>query len=238
MKLKVDMTKINADYIPKDLTQRRNDAKERKGTKTRCHILEHPFISVPLCSFASLRLCAFALNFFRLRMLNGLSFLFRITGTLILTLFMFLSCASLSAAHELLFDHLSFENAKGGGALEQWIGQPVHVRGFWYPLSGEEGVLASHPLLKSCCLQTPSKIDQQILVKGKALAFLPSQRALTVKGVFNIQPAFNSKGELVQLFVLENATEVSYDKGHSILWILGGLVALVTFVIFKWGRRG
>lgn len=130
----------------------------------------------------------------------------------------------------LFFEDLTFKNVEEGGALYDWKGQFVEVRGFWYPLTDETGVLASHPLLKSCCLQIPSKVEEQLFVKGSHLNLLPSQRALTLEGFFNVEPIYNAKGELIQFFVLDNAKEVSRKTESVSLSIIGGGVVLALFI--------
>jgi hypothetical protein len=92
-------------------------------------------------------------------------------------------------------------------------GKIIQVRGFWYPLSSQEGILAPQPHLKSCCLKAPAKIEQQLLVKG-SLDSLPAQRVITLEGIFKIDPRYNSEGALIQLFVLEQAREVPQTSLH------------------------
>ena len=150
-----------------------------------------------------------------------------------LMIYCFLIVAStmhLSAAPLLNFDDFSFENAKETGSLWSLQGQVVQVRGFWYPLSGEEGILTPHPQLKSCCLRAPNKIEQQVLIKGAALAMLSPQKVLSLEGTFHIQPAYNAKGELIQLFVLERAQEVYRPQGAMVGGIL--LIAFLIMLMF------
>lgn len=137
---------------------------------------------------------------------------------------------SLFATHTVNFDALSMEQAKENRHLLSLKGEVIQIRGFWYPLSNEEGILASHPELKSCCLRAPTKIDNQVIVKGDNLALLQPQRALTLEGVFNIAPAYNEKGELVQLFVLEQSREVPRLNG-DMKWVF----ALVFFFLLALG---
>jgi hypothetical protein len=140
----------------------------------------------------------------------------------------------LFGAHLLSFDDFSFENANETGMLSSLQGQIVQVRGFWYPLSVDEGILASQPQLKSCCLQTPAKIEQQLLVKGKSLSSLSPQKALTLEGIFQIQPAHNSKGELIQFFILNQAKEVARPN-YSISWVIltGAFMIFVLWWVLK-----
>lgn len=151
--------------------------------------------------------------------------------TVCLILLFISSSLYLFGARSLSFNDLSFENAKETGLLPSLQGQIVQVRGFWYPLSVDDGILAPHPQLKSCCLQAPAKIEQQILVKGKALSSLPPQRALTLEGIFQIEPAYNAKGELIQFFILNQAKEVSRPS-DSMNWVL--LIGALMIFTFWW----
>lgn len=124
------------------------------------------------------------------------------------------------------FDDFSLENSERNSPLWNLQGHMIQMRGFWYSLSPDEGLLASQPHLKSCCLKAPAKIDQQLLVKGKIASF-STKRAITLEGVFKIEPRYNSEGQLIQLFVLEQPVLVSESNGLLIWLILG-----VFFVVF------
>lgn len=108
--------------------------------------------------------------------------------------------------------------------------QVVRVRGFWYPLTANQGILASTPHLKSCCIKAPAKIYQQLIVKGD-LASLSSQKAITLEGIFKIDPQYNSEKELIQLYVLINAKELQQPFSSRLLWILGLCAAAAVLVI-------
>lgn len=143
------------------------------------------------------------------------------------------SSLHLFGTHSLSFNDFSFDNAKETGILPSLQGQLVQVRGFWYPLSPDEGILAPHPQLKSCCLQTPAKIEQQLLIRGKTLSLLSSKRVLTLEGILHIQPAYNSKGELIQFFVLEQAQEVpkiNYSISQILIFSVCVICALLWFL--------
>ncbi len=84
--------------------------------------------------------------------------------------------------------------------------QSLHVRGFWYPQEIGGGILASAPHLKSCCVGVPEKTGQ-VLVKGEISA-LSIDRAVTLTGIFKIDPLYNVEGKLIQLYVLESPQEV------------------------------
>lgn len=151
--------------------------------------------------------------------IKGIIFLF-IAGTI-----------SLFASHTVNFDDLSIDQAKENGYLWSLKGEVVQIRGFWYPLSVAEGILASQPQLKSCCIRAPAKIEQQVLVKGGDLALLQPQRALTLEGIFKIEPAYNPNGELVQLFVLEQSKEV--PREHSYMKWAVAFISFVGLIFWK-----
>lgn len=102
-------------------------------------------------------------------------------------------------------------------------GQHVQVRGFWYPISDNEGILDSQADMKSCCLAKPTKIHQQLIVKGQVFSHL-RHRVINLEGIFKIDPQYNQNGQLRQLYVLEQAKEVQTNS-HFIL--LGSLTILI-----------
>lgn len=90
-------------------------------------------------------------------------------------------------------------------------GKIVRARGFWHPLSSNEGVLSNELDLKSCCIRAPAKIAQQIFVKNAPFTLTP-KRAITLEGRFNIEPRYDENGQIVQLYVLEEAKEVEKEE--------------------------
>ena len=118
-------------------------------------------------------------------------------------------------------------------------GKIVHVRGFWYPLSSNEGILAKEPHLKSCCIKAPSKITQQIFVKNAPFSLSPG-RAVTLEGLFTVEPRYSPDGELVQFYVLEGVREVSkrsegfsFELGVAVFGFFLLLLALCIFIFFR-----
>lgn len=143
-------------------------------------------------------------------------------------------CRNLAASLPVIsFDDFSSTEGSENGRLETLEGQLVQIRGFWYPLPSGRGVLAPHPQLKSCCLQASSKIGGQLLVFGPSLASLPPQRALTLEGKFYIRPKYNSEGELIQLYILDEAEEVRLESSSGAFLFF--LIPLAPF-IFLGGR--
>ena len=130
-------------------------------------------------------------------------------------------CLQLSAAPRTLsFEDLSLDISEKHSLLLTLQGQTVQIRGFWYTLSPEEGILAPQPNLKSCCLKVPGKVQQQLIVKGEKLSLLPAQRALTLEGIFKIEPVYDFQGHLAQAFILEQAKEVPQPNFHLSLILL------------------
>lgn len=112
-------------------------------------------------------------------------------------------------------------------------GRVVRIRGFWYPISSDEGMLAGSPQMKSCCIKAPSKITQQVLVKGSLASTIP-QRAVTMEGIFRIDPRYNQEGGMVQYFVLDQAKEIHISGYMILIWIISGCGALCfSYLIFK-----
>lgn len=108
-------------------------------------------------------------------------------------------------------------------------GKKVHIRGFWYPITPNGGVLAATPHVKSCCLKAPAKIYQQVIVQGST----PSdgyQRAVTFEGIFKIEPLVNKEGEVIQYYVLEQAHEIRPTGTHHSAVMLSGLAGY--FVVY------
>ncbi len=113
-------------------------------------------------------------------------------------------------------------------------GKDVLIRGFWYPLSRDMGILSSQTNLKNCCLKIHTKVHQQIFVKGDISSFC-SQKALTIEGIFTIEPIYNSEGHLVQLFVLNQAKEIR-PLSLSIPKFIGSFITLCCVVFFICSR--
>lgn len=97
-------------------------------------------------------------------------------------------------------------------------GQRVQIRGFWYSLAPTQGILAASPQLKSCCVGNPSKIYQQLRVRGN---IAPSyyHGAITLEGIFKIQPLTGAEGQVVQYYRLEEAREIETRSNSSLPFI-------------------
>lgn len=143
----------------------------------------------------------------------------------ILSIIFYLIFASLPLIE---FSEIPLEIPEKEASIRLWDGKKIKIRGFWYPLQEDAGVLTSIPQLKSCCILAPAKVTQQVLVKGE-ISSLTAQRAATVEGIFRIRPLYNEKGELVQLYVLEEAKEI--PSSHFSLWSLFGLLSYLKNII-------
>lgn len=80
-------------------------------------------------------------------------------------------------------------------------GQQISLRGFWYRLSESEGLLSSQPNLKSCCLRSAAKMNQQVVIKNIRRE-IPLHQIVTLEGTFHISPEYDGKNQLTQLYVL------------------------------------
>lgn len=153
-------------------------------------------------------------------------------------LFSFLLPFSL-AASDIIFSVSDLPESFPSQTNPLWTFQDreVEVRGFWYPLSPDQGILAPTPNLKSCCIGTPTKVSQQLIVKGR----LPSsydQQAVAVRGVFKIEPLYDFEGQLIQLYVLEKPKEVEREFFPlSLIVVCGGLSLTVLYFIKRTRTR-
>lgn len=132
----------------------------------------------------------------------------------------------LSATQTLNLTHFPVEVALESHPLAAFQNQLIQVRGFWYPISSDQGILSAHSGLKSCCFKAPDKLHQQLLVKGQLLS-LPAQRVITLEGIFKIEPRYNQEGQLVQFYILDQAREVQQATSYALLLILGFFLVLL-----------
>lgn len=151
----------------------------------------------------------------------------------ILIVLSLLLCAALAAASLPL---LNLSELPAGGPAETDFhlpleGKAIQVRGFWYALPSGGGVLTGSPQMKSCCLQAPSKIYQQVIVKGEISSHL-FHRAITLEGIFKIEPRYNPERGVIQYYVLDHAREIQATHTWLWVWLLVGFAA-VTVVYLK-----
>lgn len=116
-------------------------------------------------------------------------------------------------------------------SLWHYQNQPLQVRGFWYPQETGTGILASTPHLKSCCVGSPEKTGQ-LFVKGE-FPSLSVDRAVTLAGIFKIEPLYDHEGKLTQLYVLEQPHEVVSSFSWPISIVLAFSLLLMA-IFFRW----
>ena len=116
--------------------------------------------------------------------------------------------------------------------MESYQSQSISIRGFWYPLNENQGILSSSPHLKSCCVGAAHSIHQQILVENIS-EHVSTQQPVTLEGIFKINPKYHPDGQLSQLYVLEQAHLV--QPSSYFIFIISSfiLMLLVRFFIKK-----
>lgn len=99
----------------------------------------------------------------------------------------------------------------------------VTARGFLYQGTNGEWILSPEAHLKSCCIKSPAKISEQILLEGNGLS--PATRAVSVTGSIKVQDG--------RLYLTEAEIEPL-----SLTWI-GWLVVLAAcgLSLMVWMRR-
>jgi hypothetical protein len=110
----------------------------------------------------------------------------------------------------------------------QYHEKQVQVRGFWYPLNEQEGILASYPDLKSCCVGSAHSVNEQVFVKN-FFESITTKQLVTLEGIFKINPKYNQKGELIQLYVLEQTHLVQTSYSYLLLFIF---ISIIGFFIY------
>jgi hypothetical protein len=119
--------------------------------------------------------------------------------------------------------------------VEELHGQHVQVNGFWHSSPHNSGVLTTSPDLKSCCAQAPTKIYQQLIIKGE-LPTLDRSGTVSLEGTFKIDPQHNQKGDLIQYYVLEEAKEVPTEGSDMLIGVIGLATAWMVWGLSKWSR--
>lgn len=103
------------------------------------------------------------------------------------------------------------------------IGQTIQVHGFLYQQEGR-WILASEPNLKSCCIGTQSKANEQLVVIGDELP--STQNVVFLEG--SILKAKDA-------YILQNARVIEKSHNYYPFAGLGILVAAVFLVVrMKW----
>lgn len=115
--------------------------------------------------------------------------------------------------------------------LRAYDNQVIQIRGFLYPFTADDSLLAATPHLKSCCMGSSSLLYQQLVLKNFSLASLP-QQVVTVEGIFHIDPIYSSEGKLIQLYTLNDVKPVPTQASPLPLIILV-LLPFVCFSLYK-----
>lgn len=161
---------------------------------------------------------------------------FKTFNQYVIFIFLFLQCALSAMPAPLSFETLSqIENQKSIADVEKKIGsfhgQEVEIRGFLYQNNKGSWVLASEPNLRTCCVGSQANLHRQIFIKGEFAKPPFTTRAVAVQGRFHISPEINEKGELIQLFALNNPSIASNDMSPWLVAFLfvtgGGILGLI-----------
>ena len=118
-------------------------------------------------------------------------------------------------------------------ATSLYHAREVTIRGFIYQSADQRWILASEPNLKTCCVGSMHKIWQQIIVEGEFESF-PSNQVVKLAGKLQVDPVWDNKQSLKQVFRLENAQIVQEYHHYNWLLLSGlaiGLLALAFFAL-------
>lgn len=105
----------------------------------------------------------------------------------------------------------------------------IQIRGFLYP-TVDGYILAATPNVKSCCLRSPARIQEQILIKDK-LSKSHSGIVVNLQGTLRIAPKYNETGELSQYYLLDDVKELSTSFSIQSFGSIVGLIGFV-FILF------
>lgn len=141
----------------------------------------------------------------------------------LITLFL-LNLTSLMASENV--SDLHFYLFKDQDYTKSFDGKKVQIRGFLYPLQDDRWVLSPEPHLKTCCVGSKEKTDQQIFLHG---AFKPlSNDMVTLEGVFEIHPNID------EIYVLKNPTLIESQKKFTGALFIGlSLLFLALWLVYK-----
>lgn len=130
---------------------------------------------------------------------------------------------------------LSFQDLSGVNTIESaasmYHGREVTVRGFLYQSLDRRWILASEPNLKTCCVGSPRKVWQQIIVDGE-FESVPSNKVVQIAGTLIVDPVRDDKNALTQVFRLENPHLVQEDDNGIWLWIVMSVIGLMAILYF------
>lgn len=111
--------------------------------------------------------------------------------------------------------------------------QNVKIRGFLYQGDGKQWILAAEPNLKTCCIGVPGKIGKQIVLAKPVLPEAP-MHAVTVQGVFAIDPIWRADDSMQQLYRLDDPVLLNEPKPIW-TWLALLTIAIVSCILlFLW----
>lgn len=131
--------------------------------------------------------------------------------------------------------NLSFQDLSGVNSVESaasmYHGREVTVRGFLYQSLDGRWILASEPNLKTCCVGSPRKVWQQIIVDGE-FESVPANKVVQIAGTLRVDPVQDDKNAFTQVFRLVNPHLVQEDDNGIWLWIVMSVIGLMAISYF------
>lgn len=144
-----------------------------------------------------------------------------------------LSFIEFSSIQEMMEQNFSLEDSLSD-MKGRYHERNVRIRGFLYQTQDGRWILSAEPNLKTCCVGSPAKALQQILVTGDFAK--ETLEPVTVEGIFLVEPVNGPKGT-GQLFKLENA-KIYQERSGGIPY---GTLAIASLVLggiaFFWVYR-
>jgi len=107
---------------------------------------------------------------------------------------------------------------------ENFHQQEVCLKGFLFKSEKGSWILSSEPNLKTCCIGSVKKVWSQVFLEGHFQDSLVN-KAITVRGLFLIDPKRDRDGNLVQMYRLKNA-EIDEKEPKTIPWASLGFIAI------------
>lgn len=130
-----------------------------------------------------------------------------------------------------LFDHLPRESAVQHlmRSLSDYHQHEVRMRGFVYRAEDGRWVLSPEPQLKTCCIGSGPKIAQQVILSQPDEGYT-EHKAITLQGIFYIEPRWDRSGNLVQLYRMDHVVQISEPWPVASLMMAGAGIAGVVMI--------
>lgn len=112
--------------------------------------------------------------------------------------------------------------------------QRVEVRGFLYQNEAGAFILAHRPNLKSCCLGSQALMNQQLFVQG---SIVPTSQAITVRGIFLIDPHYDKGDRTTRLYILDQAEVVATNHSYRAIYFVFFALSAFLVVYFFYKKR-